>query len=107
MMKSSAAQAADFLRVLANEKRLMIACELVGGEKSVTEICVALEARQSTVSQQLALLRREGIVSARKDAQTVYYSLANENAQMVIDLLYRMFCSNAAEKTAATEAVTA
>jgi len=95
LMQKSAAGAAEFLRSLANEKRLMIICQLAGGEKSVGEICDALDARQSTVSQQLALLRRDGIVKARKEAQTVYYSVANESAQKVIELLYNQFCASA------------
>ena len=96
LMEQSATNAADFLRSLANEKRLMIVCQLAEGEKSVGEICDALDARQSTVSQQLALLRRDGIVSARKEAQTVYYSLSNDRARQVIELLYGMFCAQPA-----------
>lgn len=100
LMQDSACSAADFLRNLANEKRLMIVCQLADGEKSVGQICAALNARQSTISQQLALLRREGIVEARKEAQTVYYSLADENARRVVELLYSIYCApQSAKKT--------
>ena len=92
-MERSAGEAADFLRSLANEKRLMIVCNLVSGEKSVGELCDAIGARQSTVSQQLALLRREGIVETRREAQTIYYSLANDGARQVVELLHGMFCA--------------
>ena len=95
-MRGSAAGAAEFLRSFANETRLMIVCQLVDGEKNVGELSEALGARQSTVSQQLALLRREGIVAARKEAQAVYYSLADENAQKLVGLLYEMFCAKPA-----------
>lgn len=91
-MQQSAGEAADFLRSLANEKRLMIVCQLIAGEHSVGELCEALGIRQSTMSQQLALLRLEGIVTARKEAQTVYYSLANDGARRVITVLHGMFC---------------
>jgi DNA-binding transcriptional ArsR family regulator len=100
LMQKSASSAAEFLRSLANEKRLKIVCQLAGGEKSVGEICDALEARQSTISQQLALLRRDGIVKARKEAQTVFYSLADENTRRVIDLLYSLYCAPQAMRRA-------
>lgn len=93
-MQQSAGEAADFLRSLANEKRLMIVCQLLGGEKSVGELCDLLDVRQSSMSQQLALLRLEGIVTTRKEAQTVYYSLANEGAKQVIEVLHGMFCAD-------------
>ncbi len=91
-MERSAGAAADFLRSLANEKRLMIVCNLVEGEKNVGELCAAIGARQSTVSQQLALLRRDGIVEARRDAQTIYYRLADDGARQIMELLHAMFC---------------
>ena len=99
-MENSAQDAAALLRSLANEKRLMIVCQLVDGEKNVGELCGALDARQSTVSQQLALLRAEGVVSARKEAQTVYYSIADRNAQRIVELLYELFCQPAAGRKA-------
>ncbi|WP_372529421.1 ArsR/SmtB family transcription factor [Parvularcula marina] len=100
-MQQSAGDAADFLRSLANEKRLMIVCQLISGEMSVGELCESLDVRQSTMSQQLALLRMEGIVKTRKEAQTVYYSLANDGARQVVAILHGMFCSeNGAAKPA-------
>ncbi len=92
-LENSAADAAAFLRSLANEKRLMIVCQLMSGEMSVGEICDAIEARQSTVSQQLAILRNEGVVASRKEAQTVYYSLADDGARKLVSVLYEMFCA--------------
>lgn len=98
LMQQSAGEAAEFLRSLANEKRLMIVCQLIGHERSVGELCSALDVRQSTMSQQLALLRLEGIVTTRKEAQTVYYSLANDGAKNVVEVLHGMFCDIPAQE---------
>jgi len=91
-MAENAQSAAAFLKTLAHEGRLMILCHLGNGEKSVGELEALLEMRQAAVSQMLARLREEGFVSTRREGKTVYYSLANENTQEVIGLLYRLFC---------------
>lgn len=62
------------------------------GERSVGELADALDLRDSTVSQHLALLRRDGLVSARRDAQSIFYSIASEPAREVLTTLYRVFC---------------
>lgn len=85
-------EASAFLKALAHEGRLMILCSLVHGEKSVTELENLLNSRQAAVSQQLARLRLEGIVSARRDGKTIYYSLRDPKVQEMIALLYKMFC---------------
>ncbi|MGI3170303.1 ArsR/SmtB family transcription factor [Pseudooceanicola sp. C21-150M6] len=95
-MEASACNAAAFLKTLAHEGRLMILCHLGSGEKSVGELESLLGMRQAAVSQMLARLREEGFVATRRDGKTVYYSLANENTQEVIGLLYRLFCQPAA-----------
>lgn len=100
-LESSAADAASLLRSLANEKRLMIVCQLMGREMSVGEICDAIGARQSTVSQQLAILRNEGVVKSRKEAQTVYYSLADDGVRKLVAVLHEMFCAPAQKSAAA------
>jgi DNA-binding transcriptional ArsR family regulator len=79
--------------LLAHEGRLMILCDLLRGEKSVGELEALLSRRQSTVSQQLARLRLEGLVSTRRDGQTVYYSIASDRARSVIGALYASFCA--------------
>lgn len=91
-MAASAARAADFLKSLGHEQRLMILCHLVPGEKSVGELEAVLGARQSAVSQQLARLRHEGLLTTRRDGKTIYYSLADERSQRMIGLLYELFC---------------
>ena len=91
-MAASAMQAADFLKSLGHEQRLMILCHLASGEKSVGELEEVLGARQAAVSQQLARLRHEGLVSTRREGKTVYYSLGDERSQRIIGLLYELFC---------------
>lgn len=94
-MAASAAQAAGFLRSLGHEQRLMILCHLVPGEKSVGELEEALGARQAAVSQQLARLRQEGLLSTRREGRTIYYSLADERSRRMVGLLYELFCQRA------------
>lgn len=88
----SAQEASDFLKGLANENRLLLLCLLAEGEKSVTELETILDLRQPTVSQQLARLRADQLVEARRDGKAIYYSLASEEARQVIGLLYELFC---------------
>lgn len=91
-MVANAVRAADFLKALAHESRLMILCILAEGEQSVGSLERILDLRQPTVSQQLARLRAEGLVSARRHGKTVYYSLASEEARVVIGAIYDVFC---------------
>jgi DNA-binding transcriptional ArsR family regulator len=91
-MAEQAGQAAALLKALANENRLLILCNLVGRELSVGELLTKVALSQSALSQHLALLREEGLVKTRREAQVIYYSLADARASQVIDLLHRMFC---------------
>ncbi|WP_353349652.1 metalloregulator ArsR/SmtB family transcription factor [Aquicoccus sp. SU-CL01552] len=91
-MAARASDAASFLKTLAHEGRLMILCHLGTGEKSVGELEGLLGIRQAAVSQMLARLREEGLVSTRRDGKTIYYSLADSNTEQVISLLYSLFC---------------
>ena len=91
-MASSAREATNFLKSIAHEGRLMILCRLAEGECSVTELEQLLSARQAAVSQQLARLRLEGIVDARREGKSVYYSLSDDRIQTIIPVLYDMFC---------------
>ena len=92
-METNAKHAAGFLKTLAHEGRLMLLCHLGAGEKSVGELEELLGIRQAAVSQMLARLREEGLVSTRRQGKTIYYSLANDNTSRVIALLYDMFCA--------------
>ena len=91
-MADSARDATDFLKSIAHEGRLMILCRLAEGECSVTELESMLAARQAAVSQQLARLRIEGIVEARREGKAVYYSLADDRIRTIIPVLDDMFC---------------
>ena len=94
-MMVQAQSAANFLKALAHEGRLMILCHLISGEKSVTELENLLSSRQAAVSQQLARLRLEGLVSCRRDGKAIYYSLSDPKVRRTIDLVYDLFCKPA------------
>ncbi len=89
---ASAAEACDFLKALANEQRLLILCLLADGEMSVTQLEDALQLRQSAVSQQLARLREQELVTSRRQGKTILYSLAGEAANEFLGLLHKLFC---------------
>jgi DNA-binding transcriptional ArsR family regulator len=93
LMESAADQASELLKALSNRHRLLIICQLIDGERSVGDLAEFLSLRDSTVSQHLALLRKDGLVSARRDAQTIYYSIASEPAREVLKTLYHVFCA--------------
>lgn len=83
-------QATALLKALANDNRLRILCLLDGSELSVTELNQRLALSQSALSQHLAILRREGLVSTRRASQTIYYSLQGEQARQMIGALVRL-----------------
>ncbi|AWL12477.1 Biofilm growth-associated repressor [Saliniradius amylolyticus] len=90
--EQQAAQAAGFLRSLGNPHRLMIICHLVGKELSVGELHQHFDLSASAFSQHLAVLRKEGLVKTRKDAQTIYYSIADPDTEKFLALLKDKFC---------------
>lgn len=94
-MAAQAALAAGFLKALAHEGRLMILCHLTSGEKSVTELETLLASRQAAVSQQLARLRLEGLVSARREGKAIYYSIVDPRVRRAVELMYDLFCKQA------------
>jgi DNA-binding transcriptional ArsR family regulator len=92
-MMDSAMTASRFLKAISHEGRLMILCYLASGEKSVTDLETLLSSRQAAVSQQLARLRSEGLVFARRDGKTIYYRLADKRATRILDVVYDIFCN--------------
>ena len=92
VMRSRAGQASKLLGAMANDKRLMILCQLVNGERTVGELAESLETRQSTISQHLALLKKDGFVESRRDGQSQFYSLAGEEAKTILGALYELYC---------------
>jgi DNA-binding transcriptional ArsR family regulator len=87
-----ATDASNFLKALGNEGRLMILCYLASGPKSVTALEQLLDSRQSAVSQNLARLRLEGMVEARREGQVIFYSIRDEKVRVAIDCLAELFC---------------
>ncbi|MEL7166062.1 MAG: metalloregulator ArsR/SmtB family transcription factor [Pseudomonadota bacterium] len=94
-MMKNAEQAANFLKAISHEGRLMILCHLTTGEKSVTELEDLLSARQAAVSQQLSRLRLEGLVKPRRDGKAIYYSLTDDRPRQIMEVVYDLFCRDA------------
>ena len=94
-MRAHAGDAARLLRALANDKRLMLLCLLFGGERSVGELNARVDLSQSALSQHLAVLRDEGLVTTRREAQTIYYALAEGPAQQILATLHGIYCGPA------------
>jgi ArsR family transcriptional regulator, virulence genes transcriptional regulator len=91
-LRGNATQAARLLRALSNENRLMLLCLLFEGEKTVSELNESLPLSQSALSQHLAVLRDEGLVKTRREAQSIYYGLASKPAQRVVETLHSIYC---------------
>ena len=91
-MRRSAADATSFLRLLANEDRLLLLCQLLSGERGVGELEQLLDIRQPTLSQQLGVLREQGLVATRRDGKNIYYQIASPQAMAVMAVLYQQFC---------------
>ena len=94
-MAAAADQASELLKSLGNRHRLLILCQLTEGERSVGDLASFLHLRDSTVSQHLSLLRRDGLVQARRDGQTIWYSIASPPARRVLETLFEIFCKPA------------
>lgn len=90
--------AANLLKLLANETRLQILCQLVSGEKPVTELENNLRLGQSAVSQHLSILRRGRVVKTRREAQRIYYSLASPEAALILNTLSEVYCPPAVRR---------
>lgn len=92
-MEESAGEASELLKAMASPHRLMLLCLMADREQSVGQLTEELGLRQATVSQHLARLRQEGLVSTRREGQTIYYSIANKAAAAIIGVLYKAYCS--------------
>jgi DNA-binding transcriptional ArsR family regulator len=93
-MRKNADTAAQLLKLLANGQRLRVLCLLVEGELSVGQINERVDLSQSALSQHLAKLREEDLVATRREAQTIYYSLASEPAKSLLASLYEIYCGS-------------
>lgn len=97
-MEVAAERVAELMKLLANKHRLLVLCQIAGSEKSVGELARLLGVREPAMSQQLSVLRREGLVRPRRDAQTIYYALAREDVRRLIEFLYATYCGDAADE---------
>lgn len=91
-LKSSAEKACKLMKVLSNPDRLLLLCQISEGEKCVTELEETLNIHQPTLSQQLTILREEGLVSTRREGKYIYYSIANTTTLEVMQVLYQNYC---------------
>jgi DNA-binding transcriptional ArsR family regulator len=94
LMRQNADNACRMMKTLANRDRLMLLCQLSQGEKRVGELEEVTNIQQPTLSQQLAVLREEGVVSTRRDGKHIYYSICSPIAMSVMELLYATYCGN-------------
>jgi DNA-binding transcriptional ArsR family regulator len=92
VLRRAAGRAVGALKVLANEDRLLLLCQLSQGELCVSELEQRLGIRQPTLSQQLGVLRNEGVVSTRREGKNIFYSVADPALLEILALLYRLYC---------------
>jgi len=92
LMHEAAEEATSVLRVLANGDRLLLLCQLSEGEKSVGELEELLDLHQPTLSQQLGVLRAEGLVDTRRDGKRIYYSVKDKKVMTLLKTLYQLYC---------------
>lgn len=91
-LRKNATHAAELLKAMSNENRLLILCYLGEGEMSVTQLNSFIDLSQSSLSQHLARLRNDGLVKTRRESQTIFYSIANQSVVKLIGLLQSEFC---------------
>lgn len=98
-MRSAAAQACSLLKVLGNPDRLLLLCQLTQGEFCVNELETLLQIQQPTLSQQLGVLREEGLVRTRRDGKQIFYNIDSREATAIMQVLYELFCQPGKRKT--------
>jgi len=93
-LQRSAAQACGLLKVLANQDRLLLLCQMTQGEYCVSELESMTGIKQPTLSQQLTVLREEQMVNTRRDGKQIFYSISSKEAMALIQVLYEQFCND-------------
>lgn len=91
-MRKAAGDATALLRVLSNEDRLLLLCQLTEGERCVSELEELLDIHQPTLSQQLGVLRNEGLVETRREGKNIYYRVRDRKELMLLRTLYDLYC---------------
>ena len=102
-MRHQAGQVVSLLKVIGNPDRLLLLCQMLQGEYSVGELEEMLDIHQPTLSQQLGVLRNEGLVATRRDGKYIYYSVAHPHVQVILETLHRLYCTTPTS-TASTSA---
>lgn len=97
-MRAAAIKATSLLKVMANPERLLLLCQLSQSEHCVSELEAALDIFQPTLSQQLAVLRDEGLVTTRREGKQIYYAIASKQVLALLRTLYEQFCSSTPEE---------
>ncbi len=92
-LEDKAESAAEFMKLMASAPRLLLMCLVLEEERCVSDLAEKTGMRMPTVSQQLALLRAQGLVSTRREGTTIYYRLASEPVKDIMAMLYKHFCS--------------
>jgi DNA-binding transcriptional ArsR family regulator len=92
-MARAAQKASDLMKTLGHKDRLMVLCHLASGEKSVGQLASLLDIPQSPLSQHLARMRKESLVTTRREAQTIYYMIASGKAGRMVELMHELYCS--------------
>jgi DNA-binding transcriptional ArsR family regulator len=92
-MAAAADRASELMKTLGHKDRLMVLCHLTSGEKSVGELASLLDIPQSPLSQHLARMRKEQLVKTRREAQTIYYSIASEEAARIVGVMHELYCA--------------
>jgi DNA-binding transcriptional ArsR family regulator len=92
-MRASADRTCSMLKTLSNPDRLLLLCQIADGERCVSDLEEALDIHQPTLSQQLGVLREEGLVTTRREGKRIYYSIASSEAMAVMQVLYEQFCT--------------
>jgi DNA-binding transcriptional ArsR family regulator len=92
VLRGAAAEAVTALKLLANTERLLLLCQLSQGEMCVSELEEALDIHQPTLSQQLGVLRTEGVVNTRREGKNIFYSIADDRLVQILAVLYRLYC---------------
>ncbi len=97
ILRDAAGVAVRSLKLLANEERLLLLCQLSQGECCVSELEEKLSIRQPTLSQQLGVLRNDGVVGTRRQGKQIYYSVADPGILQILTLLYQLYCPETRE----------
>ena len=92
-MRHQAGQVVSLLKVIGNPDRLLLLCQMLQGEYSVGELEEMLDIHQPTLSQQLGVLRNEGLVATRREGKFIYYSVAHPHVQVILETLHRLYCA--------------